>query len=108
MNKKKVVGIGEIVWDTFLDGAVLGGAPLNFAFVAGQLGCAPVIISAVGQDELAEITLDEINQIGLDTSSVQRNELPTGRVLIELDPQGIPQYEIVENVSWDEIGRAHV
>lgn len=103
MNKKKVVGIGEIVWDTFLDGAVLGGAPLNFAFVAGQLGCAPVIISAVGQDELAEITLDEINQIGLDTSSVQRNELPTGRVLIELDPQGIPQYEIVENVSWDAI-----
>ena len=48
MSKKKVVGIGEIVWDMFPDGSVLGGAPLNFAFVAGELGCQPVIISAVG------------------------------------------------------------
>ena len=100
---KKVVGIGEIVWDTFSDGAVLGGAPLNFAFVAGELGCSPVIISAVGKDDLAAATLERISEIGLDTSTVQRNELPTGRVLIELDEKGIPQYEIVENVSWDAI-----
>lgn len=100
---KKVVGIGEIVWDTFSDGAVLGGAPLNFAFVASELGCSPVIISAVGNDDLASVTLDRIVEIGLDTSTVQRNELPTGRVLIELDEKGIPQYEIVENVSWDAI-----
>lgn len=103
MSKKKVVGIGEIVWDMFPDGSVLGGAPLNFAFVAGELGCQPVIISAVGSDELAEQTLARIAEIGLDTSTVQRNELPTGRVLVTLDDKGIPQYEILENVSWDQI-----
>lgn len=103
MSKKKVVGIGEIVWDMFPDGSVLGGAPLNFAFVAGELGCQPVIISAVGQDELAEKTLKRIEEIGVDTSTVQRNALPTGRVLVKLDNQGIPQYEILENVSWDSI-----
>lgn len=100
---KKVVGIGEIVWDMFPDGAVLGGAPLNFAFVAGELGCSSKIISAVGKDELAEATLDRISEIGIDTSTVQRNCLPTGRVLIQLDDKGIPQYEIVENVCWDQI-----
>ena len=100
---KKVIGIGEIVWDTFPDGAVLGGAPLNFAFVAGELGCEPVIISAVGRDTLAEDTLKRVPDIGLDISTIQRNDLPTGRVLIELDNQGIPRYEIVENVSWDAI-----
>lgn len=103
MSKKKVVGIGEIVWDMFPDGSVLGGAPLNFAFVAGELGCEPVIISAVGKDELAEQTLQRISEIGLDISTVQRNDSPTGRVLVTLDDKGIPQYEILENVSWDAI-----
>ena len=80
MLKKRVVGIGEIVWDMFPDGSVLGGAPLNFAFVAGELGCDPVIISAVGKDELAEQTLQRITEIGIDTSTIQRNDLPTGRI----------------------------
>lgn len=108
MSKKKVVGIGEIVWDMFPDGSVLGGAPLNFAFVAGELGCLPVIISAVGKDELAEQTLQRISEIGLDISTVQRNDLPTGRVLVTLDDKGIPQYEILENVSWDAISCSDV
>ena len=103
MLKKRVVGIGEIVWDMFPDGSVLGGAPLNFAFVAGELGCAPVIISAVGKDDLAEQTLQRITEIGIDISTIQRNDLPTGRVLVQLDDKGIPQYEILENVSWDAL-----
>lgn len=29
---KKVIGIGETVWDVFPSGKRLGGAPVNFAF----------------------------------------------------------------------------
>ena len=28
---EEIVGLGEILWDIFPDGAVLGGAPCNFA-----------------------------------------------------------------------------
>ena len=39
MEKKyKVAGIGEVLWDMPPQGKVLGGAPANVAFHAGQLG----------------------------------------------------------------------
>ena len=100
---KKVVGIGEVVWDMLPDGPVLGGAPLNFAFVAYELGCRSAVISAVGRDELSEDALSRIREIGIDTSLIQRNDLPTSRVIITLDSDGIPHYEILENVAWDDI-----
>ena len=34
----KVIAIGEIVWDCLPSGKQLGGAPLNFAFFAKELG----------------------------------------------------------------------
>ncbi|MBQ7194134.1 MAG: carbohydrate kinase, partial [Bacteroidales bacterium] len=101
--KKTVTGIGEVVWDMLPGGPVLGGAPLNFAFVASELGCSPSIISAVGWDDLSEKTLARIREIGIDISLIQRNSLPTSRVNIELDEAGIPHYEICEDVSWDAL-----
>ena len=40
---------------------------------------------------------------GLKLDYIQRNSLPTSRVLVTTDEQGVPQYEIVENVAWDAI-----
>ena len=102
MNKK-VIAIGEIVWDCLPAGKQLGGAPLNFAYFAKELGAESYAVSAVGNDALGDETLEVASASGVCLDHVQRNDLPTSRVLITLDGNGIPQYEIVEGVAWDAI-----
>lgn len=103
MKKPLITGIGEIVWDILPSGARLGGAPLNFAYMAGRLGCEGRIISAVGDDELGKKTLCEISSLGMAVDNIQVNGFPTGQVLVSLDGNGIPQYDIREGSSWDNI-----
>lgn len=52
MDRLKIIGIGEIVWDCLPDGRKLGGAPLNFAYFALQMGADAYAVSAVGDDDL--------------------------------------------------------
>ena len=92
----KIIAIGEIVWDCLPAGKQLGGAPLNFAFFAKELGAQAYAVSAVGNDELGDETLQVASATGVNLDFVQRNDLPTSRVLVTLDEKGIPQYEIVE------------
>ena len=99
----KIIAIGEIVWDCLPAGKQLGGAPLNFAFFAKELGAQAYAVSAVGNDELGDETLQVASATGVNLDFVQRNDLPTSRVLVTLDDKGIPQYEIVEGVAWDYI-----
>ena len=103
MDRLKIIGIGEIVWDCLPDGRKLGGAPLNFAYFSMQMGADAYAVSAVGNDELGVETMVNVAQTGVNPAFVQKNELPTSRVLVSLDDKGIPKYEIVENVAWDEI-----
>lgn len=99
-----IVGLGEILWDMLPDGKQLGGAPANFAYHAGQfLGMDKVMaISAIGQDDLADETLDALQQHGLQTM-LPRVPFPTGIVQVTLSGAGIPSYEIREGVAWDHI-----
>lgn len=99
----KIIAIGEIVWDCLPAGNQLGGAPLNFAFFAKELSAQAYAVSAVGNDELGDETLHVASATGVNLDFVQRNDLPTSRVLVTLDENGIPQYEIVEGVAWDAV-----
>ena len=99
----KVIAIGEIVWDCLPSGKQLGGAPLNFAFFAKELGADAYAVSAVGNDVMGDETLAVAATTGVCLDYVQRNSLPTSRVLVTLSDAGIPQYEIVEGVAWDAI-----
>ena len=103
MNKLKVIAIGEIVWDCLPAGKQLGGAPLNFAFFAKELGAESYVVSAVGKDILADEALDKASETGVNLDHVQHNDLPTSRVMVTLDDKGVPQYDIVEGVAWDAI-----
>ena len=47
-----IVGLGEILWDMFPSGKVIGGAPANFAYHVRELGESSVVVSSVGNDEL--------------------------------------------------------
>ena len=103
-NKRYVVGLGEVLWDVLPEGKKLGGAPANFAYHAGQfLGSDNTIaISALGEDRLADETIDAMREHGLN-DLLPRVPYPTGTVQVQLDEQGIPTYDIKENVAWDNI-----
>lgn len=101
-NKKIIVGLGEILWDVFPEGKILGGAPANFAYIASQLGFNGYAVSAIGQDSLGDEILNSLQEKKLDYL-LERVNFPTGTVQVTLDKKGIPQYEICENVAWDNI-----
>ena len=102
--KRYVVGLGEVLWDVLPEGKKLGGAPANFAYHAGQfLGMDNTIaVSALGEDKLADETIEALREHGLN-DLLPRVPYPTGTVQVQLDEQGIPTYDIKENVAWDNI-----
>ena len=102
--KRYIVGLGEALWDVLPEGRKLGGAPANFAYHAGQfLGCDNTIaISALGEDALADETIDALKEHNLNFL-MPRVPYPTGTVQVTLTGDGIPTYEIKENVAWDNI-----
>jgi len=101
-NKRFVVGLGEALWDVLPEGKKLGGAPANFAYHAGQFGLETIAISALGEDELAAETIKALKDHGLNYL-MPHVPYPTGTVQVTLTGDGIPAYEIKENVAWDNI-----
>ncbi len=103
-TKRFVVGLGEALWDCLPEGKKLGGAPANFAYHAGQfLGQENTLaVSALGEDSLADETEASLKEHGLNYL-MPRVPYPTGTVLVTLSGDGIPTYDIKENVAWDNI-----
>ncbi len=94
--------MGEALWDCLPEGRKIGGAPANFAYHAGQFGFRTLAVSAVGDDHLGSEIKGEFEQIGLDYI-LETVPYSTGTVQVTLDDKGIPCYEIMENVAWDNI-----
>jgi fructokinase len=96
-----VLGIGELLWDVLPDGARLGGAPANFAVMAGRLGDRAAILSRVGRDQLGRDAMERLSAMPVETSSVQVDPAhATGRVTVSF-MGGEPQYTIHEQAAWD-------
>ena len=100
--KRYIVGLGEALWDVLPEGKKLGGAPANFAYHAGQFGLDAIAISALGEDALAEETVEALKEHNLNYL-MPRVPYPTGTVQVTLAEGGIPTYEIKEGVAWDNI-----
>ncbi len=100
--KRYIIGLGEALWDVLPEGKKLGGAPANFAYHAGQFGLDTFAISALGEDALAEETIEALKEHGLNYL-MPRVPYPTGTVQVTLAEGGIPTYEIKEGVAWDNI-----
>jgi fructokinase len=101
-DSKKVIGIGEILWDMLPAGKQLGGAPTNFAYHAQQLGLHASIISSVGNDDLGQEIVQNIKDTGI-VSFIDIIDKSTGTVSVQLDKNGVPNYVIHEDVAWDFI-----
>lgn len=97
-----VVGMGEALWDVLPEGKKIGGAPANFAYHVSQFGLTSCVVSAVGPDALGKEIQENLTSKGLN-HLIAEVPYPTGTVQVEIDQAGVPQYEIKENVAWDNI-----
>jgi len=105
MSEKTIItGLGEILWDLLPEGKQLGGAPANFVYHIQQLGYQSYMVSSIGEDRLGDEILNSLDKRGLSSKYISRSQdFPTGQVEVELDEDGNPEYNIIENVAWDYI-----
>jgi fructokinase len=106
MPRPIIVGLGEILWDVFPDGAHFGGAPANFACSAAELCGAEMdvyVAGSVGRDDLGQQAIELLLGRGVDTSCVSLVDQPTGQVLVELDEAGRASFKIVADTAWDNL-----
>lgn len=94
--------MGEALWDILPEGKKIGGAPANFAYHVSQFGLPSCVVSAVGDDPLGNEIVENLTSKGLN-QHIAKVPYPTGTVQVEIDQAGIPQYDIKENVAWDNI-----
>lgn len=94
--------MGEALWDVLPEGKKIGGAPANFAYHISQFGLDSCVVSAVGDDTLGAEIVENFDKKEL-RHLITTVPYPTGTVQVEIDQAGIPQYEIKENVAWDNI-----
>src|ERR1700757_75806 len=100
--KKRVVGLGEVLWDVLPERTCLGGAPANFAYITTLMGDQGIVASRVGEDSRGIDALRRMEELGLDIDHVQTDrEHATGTVSVEVDSNGLPHYEIAAPVAWD-------
>jgi len=98
----RIVSVGEILWDVIGEREYLGGAPLNFAAHARQLGHEVFLLSAVGEDDRGRGALESLRQRGISAEFVQvLRGKNTGIAEVELDTSGIPTFRIVRPAAYD-------
>jgi fructokinase len=103
MTQASIVVFGEALVDLFKDGLVVGGAPFNVARHLAGLGLNPLFISAIGQDNAADLITQEIQRFALLPEGIQI--LPnkrTGVVQVHENALG-HQFEIMPNCAYDYI-----
>ncbi|KAH8088793.1 carbohydrate kinase [Aureococcus anophagefferens] len=76
-----ILSIGETLYDSLPNGVFLGGAPLNVAVHAAQLGAHSVYASAVGDDALGRDATRRLEAAGVDAPSAWDEVLATDLVV---------------------------
>lgn len=105
-NAFNIIGLGEVLWDIFPDGARFGGAPANLACaIAGLLGKEAKVsmVSAVGCDQLGTDAVSALSTLNVDALGVQSCDFHTGTVTVALDDTQQASYQFAENCAWDNI-----
>ena len=96
-----ILGLGELLWDVLPEGPRLGGAPANFAVMAGQLGSHAALLSRIGRDDPGRTAVDRLDPLPADASFLQVDSAhETGRVTVYFE-DGQPRYTIHQPAAWD-------
>ena len=99
----KVLAFGEVLWDVYTNSAHLGGASMNFAAHFKKCGGDAWIVTAVGNDQLGEKAVGEIEKLGINTDFISTVKQETGKCLVNLDDNQIPSYDLLDDVAYDYI-----
>lgn len=104
MYKKTITSIGEILLDIYGDHKTIGGAPFNFIYHLNKLVGNTNFISAIGNDsegkKILNFLLDE--KISTEFLKIVQTK-QTGKVIIELNEEKVPEYNIKTDVAYDFI-----
>ncbi|MGD8781872.1 MAG: carbohydrate kinase [Ignavibacteria bacterium] len=104
MKNCNIISIGEILFDVYTNSKTLGGAPFNLIYHVWKFTGNAKFISRIGNDENGDEILQRLEKISFDTRLIQIDDnRPTGIVNVLLDHDGIPSYDIIENVAYDFI-----
>ena len=96
-----VLGLGELLWDVLPEGPRLGGAPANFAVMAGRLGNHAALLSRIGRDDPGRTAVDRLDLLPVDASLLQVDPVhETGRVTVYFE-DGQPRFTIHQPAAWD-------
>ena len=102
--KNQVLCFGEVLWDTFGNEQIPGGAPMNVAQHLVKQGLNASLISRVGRDEPGERLANYLKLHHLHSGLLQFDDtLPTCQVSVQLDDEGKATYVIPQPVAWDNI-----
>lgn len=99
-----ILCFGEILWDVYPDKAVIGGAALNFAGHFVKNGGDAYMISAIGNDELGKNAIAVTENLKINSKYISVLNEQTGKCLVTLDSNGVPSYNLLDNVAYDFIG----
>ncbi len=99
-----ILVIGEVLVDRFPNYERIGGAPFNFAHHLNKMGFAVRLLTRVGDDAAGRRIRNQLRHSGFDGADVQVDPRhPTGSVQVALDGQGVPHFDILENVAYDHL-----
>ena len=100
----KLLSFGEILWDIYPNEKYIGGAPLNFAAHFAKQGGKSYMLSSVGDDDLGKLALEALKNWDIKTDYVSVSKTnETGKCVVTLDSNGIPNYNLLDNVAYDYI-----
>lgn len=99
----KIIALGELLWDCFPGGREIGGAAGNFVYHATQAGADARLISVVGRDKAGDALAGELAARGVPHYLQRSARYPTGTVEVTLDKRGVPHYDIIGPVAWDDL-----
>ena len=98
-----IVVLGEVLFDIFPDGMVIGGAPFNFAYHLKKLGFPVQFVSRIGRDSMGQNILDFILSHGFDPDDIQKDDdHETGTVQVQVTDNG-HVFHITPDAAWDHL-----
>lgn len=99
----RIISLGEVLWDIFDDGELLGGAPLNFSASLQRLGHTAWLLTGIGADQRGDLTLSRMRELGLSTAFVQSTRRDTGTARVTLDSMGHAAFVIPRPAAFDSL-----
>lgn len=102
-DHKNVLIYGMILFDSINNENHIGGPPLNVSLHLARLGYNPLLISAVGNDELGLSARETLKREGVSDQYVLTDGHKTGQSIAYVDNNGIPMFDIERDVAYEYI-----